>query len=422
MARVILEGLTKVFTAPRGEQIRAVQNASLTLEDRELLVLVGPSACGKTTTLRLVAGLEEPTSGHVIIDGEVVNKVPPEDRDVAMVFQNYALYPHMTAHDNMAFGLKLRKAAKSEIGRRVQEMAEMLDLNGCLERRPEELSGGQRQRVALGRALVRQPKILLLDEPLSGLDPRLREQTRVEILRLQQQLGLTMLYVTHDQTEAMSLGERIAVMKEGTIEQIAPPLALYQQPQTKFVAGFFGSPPMNFFHGTILANGDGLLFQEQPFLSMNLPSPTDCRRFALSPSEGERAGVRGLSLVKRQEFNARTSREILSARHHNLLPFSLPLPKEIIPALRARVGQSMTLGIRPEHVQICPAAPDPVEAVVERIEPLGAETHLRATTWGHQLVMRLATNNGVVANQKISLTFLISNAHFFDPATEKVLV
>src|SRR5437660_1156854 len=263
MARVVLEGLTKVFGGSGGGQIRAVDHATLALEEKELLVLVGPSGCGKTTMLRLIAGLETPTSGKVVIDGEVLNEVPPGDRDLAMVFQNYALYPHMTVHENMAFGLRLRKVARAEIEKRVAMMAERLELMDCLHRQPEELSGGQRQRVALGRALVRRPKVLLLDEPLSGLDLRLREQMRGEIARLHRELELTMLYVTHDQSEAMCLGQRIAVMKEGAIQQVASPTDLYQHPENHFVAGFFGSPAMNFFHGTVAANGAGLILQEQ---------------------------------------------------------------------------------------------------------------------------------------------------------------
>ena len=247
MARVVLEHLTKVFQGPRGEGIRAVDDASLTIGDKEFVVLVGPSGCGKTTTLRLIAGLEEATSGSVSIDGQPMKGVAPKERDVAMVFQNHALYPHMSAYENMAFGLKLRKLPQAEIQNRVKAAAEMLDLSNCLDRRPPALSGGQRQRVALGRAIVRRPKVFLFDEPLSNLDAQMRAQMRKEIAKLHARLAATMIYVTHDQVEAMTMGERIAVMKEGVIQQVAEPMNLYQHPASLFVAGFIGSPPMNFF-------------------------------------------------------------------------------------------------------------------------------------------------------------------------------
>ena len=217
MAQVVLEHLTKVFQGPGGEPVRAVDDACLVVEDKELLVLVGPSGCGKTTTLRLIAGLEDPTAGTISLNGQVVNGLPPKDRDIAMVFQHYALYPHMSVHENMAFGLKLRRYPKAEIDRRVTDAAQILDLTACLDRQPAALSGGQRQRVALGRAIVRQPKLFLLDEPLSNLDARARLQMRAEIARLHTRLGATMVYVTHDQVEALTLGHRVAVMKEGVI-------------------------------------------------------------------------------------------------------------------------------------------------------------------------------------------------------------
>src|SRR5436309_7043550 len=260
MARVVLENLSKRFTGPGGETIRALDKASLAIEERELLVLVGPSGCGKTTTLRLIAGLEEPTSGTVAIDGQVVNPVPPQDRDIAMVFQNYALYPHMSVYENMAFGLKLRKCPRAETDRRVKAAAELLGLTACLERKPQALSGGQRQRVALGRAIVRQPKVFLFDEPLSNLDPQMRAQMRAEISRLHRRLASTMIYVTHDPVEAMTLGERIAVMREGAIQQVAAPMELYRRPANLFVAGFIGWPPMNLFLGTVLEKGRALFF------------------------------------------------------------------------------------------------------------------------------------------------------------------
>jgi multiple sugar transport system ATP-binding protein len=240
MARVAIEHLTKEFKGPHGEHIRALTDASLTANSGEFLVIVGPSGCGKTTTLRIIAGLEEPTGGTVQIDGEVVNSVAPKDRDIAMVFQNGALYPHMTVFENMVFGLQARKCPRAEADQRVREAAEVLDLGGCLERKPDALSGGQRQRVALGRAMVRRPKVFLFDEPLANLDAPMRLQMRAEISRLHTRLAATMIYVTHDQVEAMALGDRIAVMRDGAIQQVAKPMTLYREPANLFVAGFIG--------------------------------------------------------------------------------------------------------------------------------------------------------------------------------------
>src|SRR5581483_8872703 len=250
MAQVTIEKLTKVFKQPGGKTICAVNQASLEIMDGEFLVLVGPSGCGKTTLLRLVAGLEEINEGTISFDGAGINHLAPKDRDLAMVFQTYALYPHMTAYENMAFGLTLRKVAGAEINQRVRETAGLLGLADCLDRKPKELSGGQRQRVALGRAIVRNPKVFLFDEPLSNLDAPLRAQMRLELSKLHKRLAATMLYVTHDQTEAMAMGDRIAVMKEGVIQQVAEPMVIYHQPANLFVAGFMGTPPMNFFRGT----------------------------------------------------------------------------------------------------------------------------------------------------------------------------
>ncbi len=271
VARVVIEHLTRFFQEPRGKRIRAVEDASLTVEDKELLVLVGPSGCGKTTTLRLIAGLDEPDAGAVFIDGLDMSHVAAKDRDIAMVFQNYALYPHMSAYENMAFGLKLRKLPRPETERRVKEAAEMLDLGDCLNRIPSDLSGGQRQRVAVGRAIVRRPKVFLFDEPLSNLDAQMRVQMRAEISRLHHRLAATMIYVTHDQGEAMTLGHRIAVMKTGVIQQVDEPLKLYGHPANLFVAGFIGSPPMNLFHGMVVRRGDGLFFQ--PKAGEGAPAP-----------------------------------------------------------------------------------------------------------------------------------------------------
>jgi multiple sugar transport system ATP-binding protein len=265
LAGVTFKGVTKVF----GKDVRAVDDLDLEIRDKEFMVLVGPSGCGKTTALRMVAGLEEATSGNISIGERRVNDVPPKDRDIAMVFQNYALYPHMTVYDNIAFGLRLRelkgffwqvanlgeaRRIKADIDGRVHETAKMLDIDHLMARRPKELSGGQRQRVALGRAIVRKPKVFLMDEPLSNLDAKLRIQTRAELIRLHRQLGITTIYVTHDQVEAMTMGERIAVMKDGVLQQCDEPETVYNKPANKFVAGFIGSPPMNFLTGTVFAD------------------------------------------------------------------------------------------------------------------------------------------------------------------------
>ncbi|SVB44143.1 uncharacterized protein METZ01_LOCUS196997, partial [marine metagenome] len=245
MAEVILKNVRKVFD----RDVVAVDDANIEIKDQEFVVLVGPSGCGKSTTLRMVAGLEEVTSGEIYIDGKLVNDIPPKDRDIAMVFQNYALYPHMTVYQNMAFGLKLRKYPKEEIDDRVREAADILGIQELLERKPKALSGGQRQRVAVGRAIVRKPKVFLFDEPLSNLDAKLRVQMRTEISKLHTRLEATMIYVTHDQTEAMTMGDRIVVMKDGRIQQNDTPLHLYNHPANQFVAGFIGSPSMNFIEG-----------------------------------------------------------------------------------------------------------------------------------------------------------------------------
>src|ERR1022692_2058060 len=329
MAQVVLEHLTKVFQGLGGEQVRAVDDACLVVEDKELLVLVGPSGCGKTTNLRLIAGLEEPTTGTISINGQVVNDLPPKARDIAMVFQNHALYPHMSAYENMAFGLAIRHYPKAEINKRVKDAAQILDLAACLDRKPAALSGGQRQRVALGRAIVRQPKLFLLDEPLSNLDAPTRLQMRAEIARLHTRLGATMIYVTHDQVEALTLGQRIAVMKEGVIQQVADPMTLYRQPANLFVAGFIGSPPMNIFQGMLSAKGDTLFFEEQAGNTRAVPTP-----------------------------------------------FIVRLDIASVPPLRADVGQRVVFGIRPENVACglpLPTSPPEysMEAVVEVIQPMG---------------------------------------------------
>src|SRR5712692_2720841 len=253
MARVVIRNLNKKFDAAH-----AVKDVNVEIRDKEFVVLVGPSGCGKTTTLRMVAGLESVTSGEILIGDTVVNELPPMDRDIAMVFQNYALYPHMSVYDNMAFGLKMRRFDRAEIGKRVQAAAEILGMQDYLKRKPRQLSGGQRQRVALGRAIVRHPQVFLFDEPLSNLDAKLRVQMRVELKKLHSRLGTTAVYVTHDQVEAMTLGDRVVVMKDGWVQQVGEPLELYNQPSNRFVAGFIGSPAMNFITVTATENSSAI--------------------------------------------------------------------------------------------------------------------------------------------------------------------
>ena len=380
MAQVGLEHLTRVFKGPGGESIRAVDDACLVVGDKELLALVGPSGCGKTTTLRLIAGLEEPTAGAISINGQAVNGLSPKDRDVALVFQHYALYPHMSVYDNMAFGLKLRHLPRAEIARRVKDTAQILDLADCLDRKPAALSGGQRQRVALGRALVRRPGVFLLDEPLSNLDAQTRLQMRAEIARLHARFGSTMVYVTHDQVEAMTLGHRVAVMMDGRLQQVAAPIDLYQHPANLFVAGFIGSPPMNFFEGTLLGKGDALVFQERTSSAAAAPNP-----------------------------------------------LKVGLDNASAPLLRAYVGKRVIFGIRPEHITCGPRLPDippesAVETAVEVVQPLGSETYLHLAGHVHAFVARVRPADQFSASQKVSLTFDARQAHFFDPVSGAAIV
>ncbi len=362
MAKVTLSNITKVF----GKDVVAVDNVNLEIQDREFVVLVGPSGCGKSTTLRMIAGLEEVTSGDIHIDGRRVNDVPPKDRDIAMVFQNYALYPHMTVYKNMAFGLKLRGFPKAEIDQRVREAADILSIQELLERRPKELSGGQRQRVAVGRAIVRKPKAFLFDEPLSNLDAKMRVQMRAEISRLHTRLASTMIYVTHDQVEAMTMGDRIVVMKDGLIQQVASPLELYENPANQFVAGFIGSPPMNFFHGILEPRQGGLVFNEGQFT------------VRLEDSQASRLGE--------------------------------------------RAGRPLVMGIRPEDItdSLYTSGGDPaqkVEARVDVVEPMGAEVYLYLNTGSHTFISRV--NNHVQPNvdEKLTMLFNMKKSRFFDPDT-----
>ncbi|ADV27141.1 ABC transporter related protein [Pseudoxanthomonas suwonensis 11-1] len=350
MADVQLEQVRKVY----GNGQVAVHEASFTIGDGELVVLVGPSGCGKSTLLRMVAGLEEITSGTLRIGGRVVNDIAPRDRDIAMVFQSYALYPHMTVAENLAFGLKLRGAPRGEVERRVSSAAGMLGLEGMLDKRPAELSGGQRQRVALGRALVREPEVFLLDEPLSNLDAKLRHSTRTEIARLHQRLGTTMVYVTHDQVEAMTLGQRIVVLEGGRVQQIDTPMALYDRPANLFVAGFLGSPAMNVLRGRLRA-GDGL---------------------QLETVQGSRVPLPGVSVPD---------------------PW---LERELV------------LGIRPEH--LLPVDEGGLEARVEVVEAVGSEAYLHLDFAGQPLVSRLPPTDLPAPGDLIRLRPDPARVHFFD--------
>jgi multiple sugar transport system ATP-binding protein len=333
--------------------------------------LVGPSGCGKSTLLRIVAGLEEPTGGKVYIDDKLVNYVPPKDRDIAMVFQNYALYPHMDVYKNMAFALQLRKFPKTEIDRRVREAAEILGITTLLDRKPKALSGGQRQRVAVGRAIVRKPKAFLFDEPLSNLDAKMRVQMRTEISKLHTRLQSTMIYVTHDQVEAMTMGDRIAVMKNGIIQQIADPLTLYEKPVNKFVAGFIGSPPMNFMKGKIIRKDNNWIFDE------------------------------GRAQVK--------------------------IVEEMIPKISPYLGKEVVFGIRPEDIYdklfIGSAAPEnTLVATVEVIEPMGSEVYLYLTTGAHSFVARVDAHDRAEVNQDLEVVFNMAKVHFFDCDTEESII
>ncbi len=359
MAKVILENVHKIY--PGG--VMAVNDANLTIEDREFVVLVGPSGCGKSTTLRMVAGLEEISKGSIYIDGKKVNDVPPKDRDIAMVFQNYALYPHMTVYKNMAFGLKLRGFPKQEIDQRVREAADILSIQELLERKPKALSGGQRQRVAVGRAIVRKPKAFLFDEPLSNLDAKMRVQMRMEISKLHTRLASTMIYVTHDQVEAMTMGDRIVVMKDGLIQQVAEPLELYNKPANQFVAGFIGSPPMNFFSGSLEVRPGGVWFAADSF--------------------------------------------------------SVQLDDAYAARLSGRAGKPVVFGLRPEDIadalyvtQANPA--NQLKARVEVIEPMGAEIYLYLAAGRHSFIARVAPGQSAEPNQELSLVMNMKKAHFFD--------
>jgi len=366
MAQVSLKNISKTFAG----NVQAVQDVSLNIENKEFAVLVGPSGCGKSTTLRMIAGLEEATSGDIYIGEEMVNDVLPKDRNIAMVFQNYALYPHMSVYDNMAFGLKLRKYPKEEIDTRVKDAATILGIEKLLHRKPRELSGGQRQRVAVGRAIVRKPLVFLFDEPLSNLDAKMRIQMRTEIKKLHQRLQTTMIYVTHDQVEAMTMGDRIVVMKDGVIQQIADPIKLYDNPVNKFVAGFIGSPPMNFIDGSIIKKEDKFYF-----------------------TEGK---------------------------------FQIKVIDAMMPKLAPYAGREVTFGIRPEDIYdklFVSEAPseNTVRAICEVIEPMGSESYLYINTGKNVIVAKVGSHDKPAINQDMDLVFDMSKVHFFDKDTENTV-
>ena len=375
MAIVSIKDLVKIYPGSGGPDVQVVHGINLDIKDREFMVLVGPSGCGKSTTLRMIAGLEEISGGTISIDDRIVNNVLPKDRDIAMVFQNYALYPHMTVYENMAFGLKLRKFPKAEIDARVREASAMLGLDPYLDRKPRALSGGQRQRVAVGRAIVRKPKVFLFDEPLSNLDAKMRVSTRTEISKLHTKLGATMVYVTHDQIEAMTMGDRICVMKDGHIMQVAKPLDLYNFPENMFVAGFIGSPPMNFFHGTI------------------------------RQQEGR------IQFVETNEQSA---------------PVIITLDERLAAMARSHLGQPIVFGIRPEDVQdaqnLTSSGPSHLAAVtVEVSEPMGSETYLYLNTGASSFIARVRPRDRFDTGQKMDVSFKLENAHLFDAKSGSVI-
>lgn len=356
MSEVVLENLRRTFGG-----VAAVDGIDLRVPDGELLVLVGPSGCGKTTTLRMIAGLDEPTSGEILIGGRSVRRLPPKDRHVAMVFQHFALYPHLDVFRNLAFGLKLQHVPRAEIEVRVRDAARRLGIEHLLQRRPAQLSGGERQRVALGRAIVRNPCVFLFDEPLSNLDARWREALRTDLVALQRQLGTTTIHVTHDQVEAMLIGQRIAVMDAGRIQQVGPPLEVYQAPANRFVAEFIGSPPMNFLAGRLEILDDTPIFA--------------------------------------------------------CLPLNLQLPRRGLPQLHSWSGREVTFGIRPEHVLTVRPDGDGWESVpseVLLVQPLGAETILRLRCGGHDLTARVPADQHHRVGERLEVFLDTAKSHLFD--------
>lgn len=369
MASVTLRNVTK-----RYGNVVAVNDANLEIKDKEFVVLVGPSGCGKSTTLRMIAGLEEISDGSILIGDTVVNDIPPKDRDIAMVFQNYALYPHMDVYNNMAFGLKLRKFPKAEIDKRVKEAARILGIENLLDRKPKALSGGQRQRVALGRAIVREPKVFLMDEPLSNLDAKLRVQMRAELSKLHNRLQTTVIYVTHDQTEAMTMGDRIVVMRDGVIQQVGAPLEIYNDPNNVFVAGFIGSPSMNFINAVLRKDGDKFI--------------VDAKTFKLEIPAAKAASIKRLG-----EY----------------------VDKEII------------FGIRPEHIEDAAFVPEEekqnntVRATVDVTEPMGAEVYAYYSSGDNTFIARLDAATKAADGVQHEVVFDMNKMHLFDRNTEEAI-
>ena len=385
MARVDLEGVSKVYAGG----VKAVNNISLYIRDQEFIVLVGPSGCGKSTTLRMVAGLEEISDGTIKIGDRIVNDVPPKDRDIAMVFQNYALYPHMTVYKNMAFGLKLRGFPKAEIDKRVQDAAKILDIGHLLDRKPKQLSGGQRQRVAVGRAIVREPAAFLFDEPLSNLDAKLRVTTRAELKRLHQRLKTTTIYVTHDQEEAMTLGDRIVVMKDGVIQQADTPLTVYNHPSNRFVAGFIGMPPMNFFDGILKSDGGRLMFEEGTLLNAQK--------------------------VQQRSDEPEVMTGQISTPGNG---FRIPINGELGAKLGGWGGKHVVLGIRPEHFHLRPSetATVPVQVRVNVVEPLGNDMDAYIDTPLHtHKICRVEADPSVKGGATATMFIDPSRVHVFEP-------
>jgi multiple sugar transport system ATP-binding protein len=367
MAQVSLKDVSKVFSG----NVKAVDKVNLGVENKEFMVLVGPSGCGKSTTLRMIAGLEDISEGDIYIGDKKVNDVPAKDRDIAMVFQNYALYPHMTVFGNMSFGLRLRHLPKAEITRRVNEAADILGIRRLLNRKPRELSGGERQRVAVGRAIVRKPLVFLFDEPLSNLDAKMRVQMRTEIHKLHIKLQTTIIYVTHDQVEAMTMGDRIAVMKDGVLQQVSDPITIYDHPKNKFVAGFIGSPPMNFMRGTIIKKDGRIYFEE------------------------------GKIQVK-----------LVEDMHKKMAHY---------------LGREVFFGIRSEDIYdklfVSEAPPENIVRVnCEVYEPMGSEVYLYLNTGRHTFIARVGAHDRPKVNQDMDVVFDMSKAHFFDKDSEETIV